>query len=161
MSKIAAKLDSLGLILPGPLKVPAGVTLPFPFVLIRGDRVFVSGHGPQETDGSVAAPFGQVGGDVSLDDARELARKTALSMLGSLQRELGNLDRIKAWCRVFGMVNSAPGFDRQPLVINGFTGLIHDVFGPEVGRHARSAVGMAGLPFKIAVEVEAELIIAP
>ena len=160
MSKVAAKLESLGLFLPEPLKVPASVTLPFPFVLIRGDRVFISGHGPQERDGSIAGPFGQVGSDVSVEDGKELARKTALSMLGSLHRELGDLDRIKAWCRVFGMVNSAPGFDRQPAVINGFTEVIHDVFGPDIGRHARSAVGLAGLPFKIAVEVEAELTIA-
>ena len=136
------------------------MTLPFPFVLVRGDRVFASGHGPQEADGSVAGPFGQVGSDVSIEDAKELARKTALSMLGSLHRELGDLDRITAWNRVFGMVNSAPGFDRQPLVINGFSELILDVFGPDIGRHARSAVGMAGLPFRIAVEVEAELSIA-
>ncbi len=160
MSKIAARLDSLGLVLPAPLQVPPGVTLPFPWLNVRGNRVFVSGHGPQEQDGAVTGPFGQVGAEVSIEDATELARKTALSMLGSLQRELGDLDRITAWCRVFGMVNSAPGFDRQPMVINGFTEVILDVFGPDIGRHARSAVGLAGLPFKIAVEVEAELLIA-
>ncbi len=161
MSKIAARLDSLGLVLPEPLKLPPGVKLPFPWVSVRGERVFVSGHGPQEPDGSVAGPFGQVGADVSMDQARELARKTALAVIGSLQRGLGDLDRITGWCRIFGMVNSAPGFDQQPEVINGFTQVVLDVFGADVGRHTRSAVGMAGLPFKIAVEVEAELLIAP
>jgi enamine deaminase RidA (YjgF/YER057c/UK114 family) len=78
-------------------------------------------------------------------------------MLGSLQRELGTLDLITGWLRVFGMVNTAPGFDQQPTVINGFSHLILDVFGPEVGRHARSAVGVASLPFGIPVEVEAEV----
>ena len=160
MSKITARLQSLGLVLPEPLKLPAGVSLPFSFALVRGNRVFASGHGPQETDGSVAGPFGQVGAEVSIEEATALARKTALSMLGSLHRELGDLDRITAWNRVFGMVNSAPGFDRQTMVINGFSELILDVFGPDIGAHARSAVGMAGLPFKIAVEVEAELTIA-
>ena len=78
-------------------------------------------------------------------------------MLGSLQRALGSLDAIGRWCRVFGMVASAPGFNRQPEVINGFSALILEVFGDEVGLHARSAVGMAELPFDIPVEVEAEI----
>ncbi len=150
----------MGLVLPAALQVPAGVVLPFPWVNVRGETVYVSGHGPQNEDGSLAGPFGQVGGEVGLDDAIGLARNTALSMLASLTRELGDLDRIRAWNRVFGMVNTAPGFDRQPLVINGFSELILEVFGPEVGRHARCAVGMAGLPFAMAVEIEAELTIA-
>ena len=78
-------------------------------------------------------------------------------MLASLKHELGDLDRILAWLRVFGMVNSAPGFNRQPAVINGFSDLILEVYGLEVGQHARSAVGMAGLPFDIPVEIEAEV----
>lgn len=156
MARIEARLDSLGLVLPEPVKVPAGVVLPFPFVSVRGERVLISGHGPQETDGALAGPFGQVGSDVSVQDAYGLARKVALSMLGSIKRELGDLDRIIAWHRAFGMVNAAPGFDRHPAVINGFSELILEVFGPEVGRHTRSAVGMAGLPFNMAVEIEAE-----
>jgi hypothetical protein len=94
---------------------------------------------------------------VSLEEAVVSARLTALSMLGSLQRELGTLDRITGWVRVFGMVNSAPDFDQQPTVINGFSDLILDVFGPQVGRQTRSAVGMAALPFGIPVEIEAEV----
>ncbi|MGI9378245.1 MAG: RidA family protein [Methyloligellaceae bacterium] len=157
MSRIEKKLDELRLVLPPELKLPPGVVLPFPWVSVRGNRVFVSGHGPQEADGSMSAPTGQVGSEVSIEEARELARKTALSMLGSLKRELGDLDCILAWNRVFGMVNSAQGFDKQPLVINGFSELILDIFGSEIGRHARSAVGMAGLPFGIPVEIEAEI----
>ena len=154
---IEAKLHALGLALPPPLPLPPGVTLPFPWVRVQGRRVFVSGHGPQDDDGTLAGPFGQVGAAVSLEQAQGLARKVALSMLASLQRELGDLDRIGAWLRVFGMVNSAPGFVRQPLVINGFSELILDVYGAERGAHARSAVGMAALPFDIAVEIEAEV----
>ena len=85
------------------------------------------------------------------------ASAAALAMLGNLKRALGDLDRISAWLRVFGMVNSAPGFDRQPNVINGFSDAILELYGPEVGDHARSAVGMAGLPLGMPVEVEAEV----
>lgn len=161
MGRISDRIEAQGLILPEPIKVPAGVILPFPFVLVRGTRALISGHGPQEADGSLAGPFGKVGADLDADEARELARKTGLSILGSLTRKLGDLDRIVYWNRVFGMVASAPGFDRQPHVINGFTELIVDLFGPEVGAHARSAVGMAELPMGIAVEIEAEVEIAP
>jgi len=149
----------MGLVLPPEPKMPKGVVLPFPPVLVRGMRVFVSGHGPQSPDGSLAAPFGHVGTDVTVEQGYELAGKTALSVLGSLERELGDLGRISGWCSIFGMVNSAPGFGQQPAVINGFTNLIIEVFGPDVGAHTRSAVGMAALPFGIAVEVEAELLI--
>ncbi|HAT43796.1 MAG TPA: hypothetical protein DCS90_01720, partial [Ktedonobacter sp.] len=81
----------------------------------------------------------------------------ALAMLSSLKRELGDLDRVTAWLRVFGMVNSAPNFTRQPNVINGFSNLILAVYGNDIGSHARSAVGMASLPFNIPVEIEAEV----
>lgn len=161
MLGIDQRLNELGLVLPAPLILPAGVELPFPFVHIQGERAFVSGHGPQEQDGALSNPRGQVGADVSVQDAKHLARKTGLGILRSLQDTLGSLDRIKGWPRVFGMVNSAPGFSDQPEVINGFSHLILDVFGPQIGRHARSAVGMAGLPMGIAVEIEAELWIDP
>ena len=92
-------------------------------------------------------PLGKVGSDLTEQQGYEAARLTALSILGSLKRALGDLDRIRHWVRVFGMVNSAPGFVRQPSVINGFSDLILELFGPEVGAHVRSAVGMAELPF--------------
>ena len=157
MGHIEDRLFRLGLVLPPEVQAPPGVVLPFAFVNVRGDRAVVSGHGPQAPDGSLAGPFGRVDADVTLEEAVEAARLTALSMLGSLQRELGTLDGITGWLRVFGMVNSAPGFDQQPTVINGFSDVILDVFGPGVGRHARSAVGVAALPFGIPVEVEAEV----
>ena len=85
------------------------------------------------------------------------ARLTALSILGSLKRALGDLDRVTSWVRVFGMVNSAPGFNQQPSVINGFTDLTLDLYGAEAGAHCRSAVGLAELPFDIPVEIEGEV----
>jgi enamine deaminase RidA (YjgF/YER057c/UK114 family) len=155
--KVEARLAALGLVLPPPVQAPPGVRLPFTPVRIIGERAFVSGHGPQLPDGSIAGPFGKVGADVTVEEGYASARLTALSMLGSLQRALGDLDRV-AWARVFGMVASAPGFDRQPSVINGFSDLILDLFG-DAGAHARSAVGMAELPFGLPVEIEAEVAI--
>lgn len=157
MALIEARLESLGLVLPPAPELPAGIRLPFDFVRVVGRRAFVSGHGPQSPTGALAQPLGKVGADVSVEQGYQAARLTALSMLGSLHRALGNLDRIAAWTRVFGMVNSAPGFMMQPGVINGFSDLILEVFGPEVGAHSRSAVGMAELPFGIPVEIEAEV----
>jgi len=154
---VAARLQELGLTLPEAVKAPPGVKLPFAFVRVRGDRAYISGHGPQNPDGSIAQPRGKVGADVSPDEGYRAARLTALSILGSLERELGDLDRVTAWLRVFGMVNSAPGFDQQPQVINGFSDLILELYGPARGAHARSAVGMAELPFGIPVEIEAEV----
>ncbi len=151
------KVRELGLVLPPPLQLPAGVSVPLVMVKVIDKRVIVSGHGPQNDDGSIAEPLGQVGGEVTLEEGFEAAKRVALTMMGTLQRELGSLDEIKSWVKVFGMVNSAPGFTGQTPVINGFSQTIVEVFGEEVGLAARSAVGMAGLPFNIPVEVEAEL----
>jgi enamine deaminase RidA (YjgF/YER057c/UK114 family) len=160
-ASIESRLQAMGLELPATPPAPPGVRLPFAFVRVRGGRAIISGHGPQLPDGSMAPPFGRVGADVSPEAAHQSARLTALSMLGSLRRELGDLGRVTAWLRVFGMVRSAPGFVGQPQVINGFSDLILELYGPECGAHARSAVGMAELPFGIPVEIEAEVEIAP
>jgi hypothetical protein len=101
--------------------------------------------------------LGKLGRELTVDQGYTAARLTGLSILGSLQRTLGNLDRIATWSRVFGMVNSAPGFSQQPSVINGFSDLILELFGPVIGAHCRSAVGLAELPFNIPVEIEAEV----
>lgn len=154
---IERKLIEMGLFLPPPIKVPPGVTLPFSMVKIVGKRALISGHGPQLEDGSLSPIKGKLGEEVSLEDGYEAAKLTALSILASLKRELGSLDRITNWCRVFGMVASGPGFDKQPGVINGFSDLILELFGPERGQHCRSAVGMAELPFGIPVEIEGEV----
>jgi enamine deaminase RidA (YjgF/YER057c/UK114 family) len=151
------RLQQLGLQLPPPLATPAGVRLPFSWVRVRGNRAYVAGHAPQNADGTLAGPFGKVGADVTVEQAYASARLVGLSILGSLKRELGDLDRISAWLRVFGMVCAAPDFRGHPGVINGFSDLILEVFGEEVGQHSRSAVGMGSLPFGIPVEIEAEV----
>jgi enamine deaminase RidA (YjgF/YER057c/UK114 family) len=157
VADVERKLAALELILPPPIVPPRGIVLPFRFVRVLGNRAFVSGHGPQNPDGSLAQPLGKVGRELSVEQAYRAARLTALAMLGSLQRELGDLDRVRAWTRVFGMVNSAPGFNRQPSVINGFSDLILELYGAERGAHSRSAVGVAELPFDLPVEIEAEV----
>jgi enamine deaminase RidA (YjgF/YER057c/UK114 family) len=157
MSTIESRLAALGLQLPAPIRLPAGVKFPFQFVRIAGTRAFISGHGPQNADGSLAQPLGKLGRELTVEQGYSQARTVALTILGSLQRALGDLDRVRQWNRVFGMVNSAPGFNKQPAVINGFSDLILELYGPEAGGHARSAVGMAELPFDIPVEIEAEV----
>jgi enamine deaminase RidA (YjgF/YER057c/UK114 family) len=154
---IEARLADLGLVLPDALQAPSGVRLPFTNVRVRGNRVFVAGHGPLQADGSLAGPLGKVPAEVTIDQAYQSARLVGLAILASVKREIGDLDRIGAWLRVFGMVNSAPDFQAHPAVINGCSDLLLEVFGPDVGQHARSAVGLAALPFNIPVEIEAEL----
>jgi enamine deaminase RidA (YjgF/YER057c/UK114 family) len=160
MARIEDRLSALGLVLPPPPQAPPGVTLPFQFVRVVGNRALISGHGPQNADGSFATPLGKLGRELTVEQGYLAARLTALSILGSLQRALGDLDRIVAWGRIFGMVNCAPGFSKQPSVINGFSDLILELYGPDIGAHARSAVGMAELPFGLPVEIEGEVQIA-
>ena len=159
MMEIEGRLADMGLTLPPPLKVPPEVNLPFSFVRIHRGIAYISGHGPQNADGSVGGPFGKVGDDVTVEQGYEAAKGVALSMLGSLKRELGDLDRVSAWLRLHGMVNCSPDFARQPVVINGCSDLILALYGPERGAHARSAVGMGSLPFNMAVEIEAMAVI--
>jgi len=157
--RIEAKMHEMGLALPAPMQAP-GVRLPFSWVRVRGNRAFVSGHGPLNPDGTLAQPSGKVGAEVSPEQAYQAARLAGLAILASLQRELGDLDRVSAWLRIFGMVNAAPGFRAEPAVINGCSDLILELYGPEAGQHARSAVGLFELPMGIPVEIEAEVEIA-
>jgi enamine deaminase RidA (YjgF/YER057c/UK114 family) len=157
MAQIEARLAALGLVLPPAFAPPPGVSLPFVNVRLIGNRGIIAGHGPQSPDGPLAQPLGKVGRELTLEQGYAAAKLTALSMLGYLKRALGDLDRIAQWVRIFGMVNSAPGFVQQPAVINGFSDLILELWGPEAGAHARSAVGMAELPFGMPVEIEGEV----
>ncbi len=153
---ILARLDAAGLVPAEPFRSPSGGQYPFQWVRVSGSRAFVSGHLPLNPDGTLAEPRGKVGGAVSPDDARTTARLAALAMLGSLHRAVGDLDRVE-WQRVFGMVNVAPGFAAVAPVMNAFSELVVDLFGPERGAHARSVAGVAELPFDVCVEVEAEV----
>lgn len=159
--QIEARLEAMGVVLPAEAPRPrAGVAFRFSRVRVRGDRAYVAGHGPYVAPDSDFPRRGKVGAELTLEQGYEAARLTGVSILASLKRELGDLDRVTAWLRVFGMVNSAPGFERQSEVINGFTDLVMDAWGDEAGAHSRCAVGMAELPFGVPVEIEAEVEIA-
>ena len=153
MGRISDKLAALGLELPAPFAPPPGVEFPFALVRTSGGLGYVSGHLP--VDGAEVLVRGRVGGELTLEQGYEAARLTGLSILASLEQELGDLDRVTGWVKALGLVQCAPGFDKPPAVINGFTDLVLEVWGPEAGRHARSAIGAEQLPFDVPVEVEA------
>jgi enamine deaminase RidA (YjgF/YER057c/UK114 family) len=116
-----------------------------------GNLLFLSACGPGL---GPSAPRGKVGKDLSLEQGYQAARATGLTLLATVRAELGSLNKVKRIVKVFGMVNSAPGFTDQPKVINGFSDLMVEVFGDKIGAHARAAVGMAELPFNIPVNIE-------
>jgi enamine deaminase RidA (YjgF/YER057c/UK114 family) len=152
VGRIDDRLSELGLTLPKVFAPPPGVEFKFALVQVSGAQAYVSGHGP--FDGSEVLVKGKVGADVSTEEGVEASRLTALSVLASLRAELGDLDLVTRWVKVLGLVNCAPGFSATPGVINGFSDLVLELWG-EAGRHARSAIGAAELPFDIPVEVEA------
>lgn len=141
-----ARVQELGITLPAPMP-PAGSYEP---CVVVGTQVHVGGHGPVHDGGVIV---GKVGADLDLAAGRDAARVTGLSILATLQQALGDLDRVARIVKVLGMVNVAPGFTDTPAVIDGCSDLLLAVFG-DAGRHTRSAVGMAELPFGIAVEIE-------
>lgn len=153
MATVADRLSQLGLELPKPFAPPPGVEFPFDLVHVHGGLAYVSGHLPM--DGTEVLVTGRVGDELDVDAGYEAARLTGLSILASLERELGDLDRVRSWVKALGMVQCGAGFDKPPAVINGFTDLILEIWGDEAGRHARSAVGMDQLPFNVPVEIEA------
>ena len=156
MDQIEAKLNSLALKIPQPLKVPPNIKTPSAWIRIREDKAYVSGHGPQNPDGSVAGPFGKVGtNDISVEQGYESAKLAGLSILGSLKRELGRLDKVAAWLQVRVMINTVDGFTKTTDVANGFSDLILSLYGHDVGIHARSAIGVQALPVNLPVIIDA------
>ena len=152
MGRIEDRLSELGLELPKPLEAPPGVEFKFDLVRVSGPVAYVSGHLP--VDGQEVLMTGRVGGELTLEQGYEAARLTGLSMFAALKRELGELDRVTGWVKALGLVQCAPGFDKPPAVINGFTDLVLEVWG-DAGHHARTAIGAEQLPFNAPVEVEA------
>ena len=142
-------------------KAPSGVTLPFQWIRVHGDRAFASGQGALSADGSLSETIGQVPTEVSLEQAQQAATGAALSVLSTLRGALGDLDRIAAWLTLTGFVNAAPEFPSTTLVLNPASELILDIFGPAIGAHARTAVGYSTLPFRMPVVISAELAIHP
>jgi enamine deaminase RidA (YjgF/YER057c/UK114 family) len=144
-----ARISELKLELP-PAPKPGGVYKP---VVVIHNVAYVSGHGPLKPDGTMIT--GRVGADLTIEEGRAAARQVGLAILATLRAHLGSLDRIQRLIKTLGMVNAAPGFGQHPQVINGYSELMGEVFGPDHGIGARSAVGMGTLPGNIAVEIEA------
>lgn len=142
-----ARLKELNLELP-PAPKPGGVYKP---CVQDGNKLYVSGHGPVLTDGSMIT--GRVGVDLDEEQGKAAARQVGLAILATLKANLGSLDRVARTIKSLGMVNAAPDFARHPQVINGYSELLKDVFG-DAGVGTRSAVGMGSLPGNIAVEIE-------
>lgn len=146
--KPSERIKELGLVLP-PAPPPAGLYKP---VLVVDHFLYISGQGPMQNDGSLI--IGRAGHDMTMEEAKVAARQVALTMLSTIQTHFGDIDKIKRIVKTLGMVNSTPDFGQQPLVINGFSELMADIFGPDNGVGVRSAVGMI-LPGGIPVEIEA------
>lgn len=143
------RLKQLNLELPPPGK-SIGV---YQLVVVAGGLAYLSGHGPVGADGT--AICGRVGDTLTKEEGYEAARRTGLRMLATLRERFGSLDVIRRLIKTTGFVNSAPEFKDHPAVINGFSELMREVFGPESGIAARSAMGVASLPAGWAVEIEA------
>jgi enamine deaminase RidA (YjgF/YER057c/UK114 family) len=153
MGAIEAKLVAMGHALPAPFNFPS----PNRRGAVRvGNMLFVSGHAVNIAAQPGVRAAGKLGADMTVAEGQVAARAAALSMLASIKREFGDLDRVKRVVRLFGMVNCTPDFGQQPLVIDGASDLFFALFGPEAGCHARSAVGMAALPHGTAVEINGE-----
>jgi enamine deaminase RidA (YjgF/YER057c/UK114 family) len=144
----AKRLQDLGIELP-PAPKPIGN---YTGGVQVGNLLFMSGCGPRRNDGSLIT--GKLGSALSVEQGYDAARVVGLNMLANIREVLGSLDRVERVVKVLGMVNCTPDFGDMPKVINGFSDLFVEVLGPERGRGARSAVGMAALPNQIAVEVE-------
>lgn len=152
MGRIEERLDELGLSLPAPLAPPPGVVFNFRLVKVHAGLAYVAGHGP--FDGSTPLVQGVVGDDLTLEQGYEAARLTCLSILSSLKQELGELDRVTEWIRAVGYVQSAPGFELNPSVVNGFSDLVVELWG-DAGRHVRSAPGQGPSPLNVPIIVDA------
>jgi len=146
---VEAKLASLGIVLPSAPK-PIGLYKP---MLIVGDLIYMSGHGPLNPDGSLH--LGRVGADLTLEQGQAAARQTGLALLATLRANLGSLDKVKRVIKLLGLVRCTDDFNQQPAVINGCSQLFVDLFGADDGIGVRSALGTNALPSGMAVEIEA------
>ena len=142
------RLSKLGIELP-PAPKPLGLYKP---VVVVGNLAYLSGHGPLQNDGTLIT--GRLGAETDLEAGQAAARQTALAMLATLKSALGSLDRVTRVIKLLGLVRCTDEFDQQPQVINGCSQVFADVFGPDSGIAARSALGTNSLPGGIAVEIE-------
>ncbi len=150
---VAEMLEERGLTIPPAQIVPTGVRLTYRRLVRWGDVAYIAGHGPTYGEGW-GSPLGKVGGAVTLDEAVAAAELTALNVLGTIERELGDLDTVAGWLKINGFVNAVDGFTEHATVINGFSDLVLDLYGHD-RLAARTSVGVPHLPFDMPVEVDA------
>jgi Putative translation initiation inhibitor, yjgF family len=148
MSRVEARLEELGLVLPAPMNPPGS----FRLVNVHGGLAYIAGH--PAIDGSTILVEGVVGDDLTLEEGYLAARLTGLAIIASLREELDDLDRVTKWLRAVGYVQTAPGFHDNAKVVNGFSDLIVEIWG-DAGRHARSAPGQGPSPLNVPVIVDA------
>ncbi len=150
---VAEQLAARGLAIPPAQVAPAGVRLTYRRLVRWGDVAYIAGHGPTFGEGW-GSPLGKVGREVTVEEAVRAAELTALNVLGTIERELGDLDLVACWLKVSGYVNAVDGFTEHARVVNGFSDLLVDLYGEE-RLAARTSVGVPHLPFDMPVEVDA------
>jgi enamine deaminase RidA (YjgF/YER057c/UK114 family) len=154
MGAIESRIEELGLVLPARMDPPGN----FRLVNVHDGLGYIAGHPPIE--GSTVLAEGAVGQDLTLEEGYKAARLVALSILASLKKELGDLDRVTKWVRAVGYIQTAPGFHDNAKVLNGFSDLIVEIWG-DAGRHARSAPGQGPSPLNVPVIVDAIVAVSP
>jgi enamine deaminase RidA (YjgF/YER057c/UK114 family) len=158
---VEERLQKLGLVLPEAYKPspPHAFEASFSWARVHGERVYLAAHGPQNPDGTLAPPFGKVGEDLNVERATQSVKLATLALVGSLKRAVGELDRVTAWLTVNGMVNVAAGtgFTHTTTLFNTSSRLIVELFGPEIGAHARTVIGAQQLPVNLPVMISAEV----
>ena len=148
---VEARLISMGLALPAPLELPS---LNRTGAVLIGSMLYVSGHGAALLEEESVVKKGKLGGTVSVSEGYATARALALKMLATIRQQIADLDRVERVVKLLGMINSTPQFEQHNKVVDGASDLLYEVFGPEVGCHARSSVGVAGLVSDQPVEIE-------
>ncbi|RMF07616.1 MAG: RidA family protein [Alphaproteobacteria bacterium] len=151
MGRIEEKLESMGIVLPPPLELPSANRTS---AVLAGSMLYVSGHGAQLLDDDSCARWGKVDVDITEEQAYDTARALGIKMIATVRHHIGDLDRVQRVVKILGMINAHPDFERQNKVLNGASDLFYEVFGPEIGCHARSSVGVDGLVGRQPVEIE-------
>ena len=151
MPVIEDRLNKMGIELPAPLVL--GSVNRTSAVLV-GNMLYVSGHGAALLETGKVKKRGKVDLDITEDEAYATARALAIKMIATVKHYVGDLDRVGRVVKILGMINAHPDFERQNAVLNGASDLFYEVFGPEIGCHARASVGVEGLVARQPVEIE-------
>jgi len=151
MGKIETRLKEMGITLPPPLMLPSPNRTSG---ILIGEMLYVSGHGAQLLEDDTVKRRGKVDLDITQQDGYETARALAIKMIATVKYHIGDLDRVQRVVKILGMINAHPDFEHQNKVLNGASDLFYEVFGPEIGCHARSSVGVDGLVGRQPVEIE-------